>query len=132
MKSKAPKRRERSTLSLCRSEFLQDVTIALGRRSLKGLRYHNPVLRFEVENEDGDDGAFERLNIEAQDRLDVFVKLSIWEDGIAWICFRRKQERKAPASHAFEAHANLAGMGPEEIAEFIRATLDDPFSMEGA
>jgi hypothetical protein len=131
MKINRPGRKERSALPLCHSEFLQDVTIALGRRSLKSLRYSYPILKFEVANENGDAGARERLNIEAQDRLDVLVKLSIWDDGIAWIYIRQKQP-KTPAFRKFEARANLAGMAPDEVAELIRATLSDPFSMEGA
>jgi hypothetical protein len=122
--------RKRSRLPLCHSAFLQDVTIALGRRSLKSLRYSNPVLKFEVKNEDADDRTIERMNIEAQARLDVLVKLSIWDDGIAWIYIRQKQS-KTPAFRKFEAHANLAGMGPDEVAELIRTTLKNPFAMEG-
>lgn len=53
---------EESRIPLCRSDFLQDVTIALGRRSLKWIRKSNRPLIFEVSEETIDDTLLERLD----------------------------------------------------------------------
>ena len=114
----------RRIIPLCRSLFLQEVTIAFGRHSLKGLRYINPTLNFDVTEEEVDGVISERLDIEARTASGNMTKVTLWADGVSWIYFL---ERRNKTSHtpAFEAHANLGGMNAEAVAELVRATLLD-------
>lgn len=110
---------QRTAIPLCRSPFLQDVTIALGRRSLKGLRYRGS-LEFELAEEDTDSGSIERLNIELR-TVSHLTKISIWADGISWIYFADSRN----GGVIFKKHANLAGMDIDDVAELLRSSLRD-------
>jgi hypothetical protein len=114
----------KALIPLCRSPFLQDLSIALGRRYLKSLRYYHSVLSFAVAVEEREGLYQERFDIEARDRLSSMTKITIWENGNAWV-YRRLGYGKNLYAPAFEAHANLAGMDVEEVAELLRATLRD-------
>jgi hypothetical protein len=121
--------RGHSPLPLCRSEFLQNVVIELGRRSLKSLRYSNPTLTFEVEDEAFEGTTMERLNIEARATLGSLTKIAIWEDGHSSLYFREFLHESRPAK-GVELHANLAAMKVDLVAELIRATLSDFHSVK--
>lgn len=121
--------KNRSPIPLCRSAFLQDVTIAVGRRSLKSLRQSNPKLTFDVAEDDVDGVAVERLDIEARTVSGRLTKITLWENGNAWV-YARERAMKTPSQPIMKLHANLAEMAPEQIAELLRATLADPQSAE--
>lgn len=113
----------RGPIPLCRSEFLQDVTIELGRRSLKGLRYHS-VLEFDLTEEEVDGTPVERLNIETRN-LHQVTNISIWANGVAWVNCREQQIKKVSSKCVFRTHADFAGMAREQIADLLRGTLND-------
>lgn len=115
----------RSAIPLCRSEFLQDVTIALGRRSLKSLRYNNRSLQFAVSHQDSNGEVFERLEIEVHRSSRGMTAMILWENGTALVYFRVPQPNKSLPTRKFELHANLSGMDAEDVAGLIRATLAD-------
>jgi len=104
--------------------FLQDLTIAFGRRSLKGLRYKYPTLEFNVAEEEVNGAVCERLNIEARTETGGMMKVSIWEDAIAWVYYAERGG-KASRPRAFELYASLAEMDVEEVARLLRTTLVD-------
>ena len=112
-------RSKRTAIPLCRSSFLQDITIALRRRSIKGLRYHR-LLEFELVEEDTESGPIERLNIESRTVSDV-TKISIWADGISWIYFSDCRHEDV----IFTKHADLSGMDIDDVAELLRSSLRD-------
>jgi hypothetical protein len=115
---------KRTAIPLCRSPFLQDITIALGRRSLKSLRQVHSILIFTVSKDEVDGIICERFDIEACNYLGNMTKITIWEDAASWVHFVKCRD-KASRSGAFEKHANLAGMNVENVAELIRGTLHD-------
>jgi hypothetical protein len=119
----------RSPIPLCRSKLLQDVTIELGRRSLKSMRYRNPTLKFEVSDEEVEGNPMERLDIEARNPMGRMIKVTIWADGVAWV-YTIVDRSEIPSKHVFETHADLAGRPPEQIAELIRGTLADLGSVQ--
>jgi hypothetical protein len=123
--------KNKSMIPLCRSRFLEDVTIAFGRRSLKSLRKSNPTLVFEV-TEDGADGtAMERLDIEARTILGRITKITLWEDGLSWVYC---QDRCSTSSkrQTLDFHARLDAMNIDEIVELLRKTLVDAPAAEAA
>src|SRR6267378_3076171 len=81
----SPMAKARNLIPLCRSRFLQDVTIALGRRSLKSLRYGTRTLRFDVSEENVNGVMTERLDSEARTRAGKMTKVVLWEDGLSWV-----------------------------------------------
>jgi len=172
--------RTHKPIPLCKSDFLQDVTIALGRRSLKSIRQQYARLDFEVSFDKDKSERFERLEhfhkscsdvlvcpmdsglfgfwlrfasvteffkpapspkprqkpkilaahryIFSVNALDIeargwdcsILKITLWEDGAAWLYLREGSgERKT------EQRANFWGMNAEGIAEVIRLTLQD-------
>ena len=113
---------EQRRIPFCNSPFLQDVTIELGRRSLKSVRRSKRTLDFAVSKEDVDGVVLERLDIEARDSCEFMTKITLWENGSSWV-FCAKGKKNTPWQVAFETHANLAGMKAEQIAELIRGTL---------
>ena len=115
-------------IPVCRSEFLQDVTIALGRRSLKSLRHRNAALHFAVSEEEVNGEPHERLDIEVRTRSGASTNITIWQDGVTWVHSRLREG--LPTRTAFETHANLAGMDYAEVASLIRATLCDLESVQ--
>jgi hypothetical protein len=119
----------KTPIPLCRSVFLQDITIALGRRSLKSLRQWHTILRFEVSREEIQGIVRERLDIEAMSVLDKMTKITAWEDGAFWV-YSRIRRGKPLLTPVFEIHANLAKMSSNEIASLIRVTLLDLESVE--
>jgi hypothetical protein len=114
----------RNKIPLCRSDFLQDITIALGRRSLKSLRQAHRMLTFAVTDEGRDGESCERLDIEAKELSGALTKIVIWEDASALIYFRESRPKRSPA-RVFKMHAHLDGLNAEDVAELIRATLRD-------
>lgn len=118
-----------SAIPLCHSKFLQDVTIALGRRSLKSLRHSNPKLQLGVSKEEVEGSAVERLDIEARNLAGRLVKIVLWEDGISWV-YSRERTTKASSQPSLDVHANLQNMTAEDIALLVRTTLTDPQSAE--
>ena len=113
------------TIPVCRSPFLQDVTIALGRRSLKSLRQAHSMLEFEARKEEVDGVFCERLDVEARTVLRRMTKIAIWENATSWVYCRERITNASRPRVLFETHASLAGMDAEDVAELLRATLRD-------
>lgn len=120
--------KKRNLIPLCRSTFLQDVTIELGRRSLKSIRYQNPTLEFDVAEEEVEGSPMERLEIETRNITGGITAMTIWANGVAWVYFR-SHRNKASSEHFFQTHANFSGMTTEQIAQLLRDTLADPVSV---
>jgi hypothetical protein len=121
--------KNRSSIPLCQSGFLQDVTIALGRRSLKSLRKLNSTLIFNVSQDAVNGVAIERLDIEARTLLGRMTKITLWEDGAAWV-YCRERVMKASNHPRLDVHACLKGTDAVDIAQLLRITLADAPSAE--
>ena len=115
---------DKTQIPLCSSPFLQDFTIALGRRSFKSIRQAHSSLFFGVRNEEINGVVNERLDIEARSWLERMTKIAIWEDAEFWV-YSRVRIGKPLRHPAFEISAALGKMNIDDIAELIRATLRD-------
>jgi len=105
-------------IPLCKSLFLQEVCIALGRR-MKAVRFANRRLTITSAFMEGEDE--ERLAIEARTWLNLATQIVIWADGAAWIWQAAKP--KQGTDTIFELHADLSQMDCEAIAELLRRSL---------
>ena len=72
-----------SRIPLARAEFLQDVSIELGRRFASG----NPFRSFNVEVDfcEHQEEVLERLTVWAATYYGTRVNLNVWENGRVWI-----------------------------------------------
>jgi len=114
---------KRTPVPLCRTDWLQDITIELGRRSLKTVRRRYEDLIFEAAEEPVDDVVYERFDVEGRIGVKArVIRISVWEHGISWIYISEVEngERKC-----FETRSSLKEMAPHEVAGLIRATLID-------
>jgi hypothetical protein len=111
-------------IPVCNSQFLQDVTIALGRRSLKSIRYHHSRLEFSCRYEELDGVRFERLDIQAHGLSSGLISLTLWEDGLGWI-YQKKGRGKSASTNAFSLHSDFSAMSAEAVASLVHATLAD-------
>lgn len=122
-------KKETGKLPLCKSDYLQDLTIALGRLSLKSVRQSYKALEFSATFEEVGDATIERLNIDGQNLHNGYTKIVVWENATAWACHleRRKSalERRNSPTMAQELLATFSDMEIEDVAELIRATLKD-------
>ncbi len=105
-------------IPLCRSDLLQDVTIALGR-SMKSVRHSHQEITFTVSHDARADG-MERLDIEAHEFPGIRKKIILWEDALAWIW-----HSATPREPAFECQASFERLPPDGIAHILRASLTD-------
>jgi hypothetical protein len=110
---------QKGRIPLCKSDFLQDVTIQLGQR-MKSVRKANLTLSIVASI---DKCGMERLDFTADSVPNRMSKLVLWEDGLAWF-FERKNS-KACRKSDFECYANFATFSPYELAEIIRSSLID-------
>jgi len=124
-----PNEKDKTKIPLCRSDFLQDVTISLGRRSLKSIRKSNQ-LTFEVSEECIEGKSLERLDVEAESWSEGLTRIVLWEDAVSYM-YSHEVKHPTPDRPAIEIQANLAGMSPEDVAALIRATLTDPVQAKG-
>jgi hypothetical protein len=113
-------RKQFSQIPLCKSAFLQDITIELGRLSLKSARYNNRLLTFEALNEEV---AGEKLTKHRSPWIwRHFDKNHNWEDGESWLYFR---EPVGKHQKALEMRRNLKLMPAGGIAYLVRDTPTD-------
>jgi hypothetical protein len=108
----------KSPIPLCRSQLLQDVSIALGRR-LKALRHRTWELDFEVAKDK--ETAEERFSV-IERRGREYLRVVIWEDKLALYLHGPPREKHQRARYT-RYYANLKDYDPTEIAVLIRDTL---------
>lgn len=107
-------------IPLCRSEFLQDISIELGRRFAS----FNPFRNFSVEvdtcEHDGEN--LERLTVWASTWYDTLVNLTLWEDRTVWISVRIREAENSP-EYKVGFYPKCDGFTPEQVAEAFRDTV---------
>ncbi|HRH97028.1 MAG TPA: hypothetical protein PLB55_13895 [Prosthecobacter sp.] len=110
-------------LPLCRSEFLQDVTIALGRWR-KGFKYQMAEFECEV-REDKDGGeSFECLTIHCHEHDGSILSLHLWDDQTALVqtCGATTRGRKR-SKLAF--YPDISNFTPEGIFAALKQSISN-------
>lgn len=107
-------------IPLCRSEWLQDASIELGRRFAKS----RPFMLFtaEVDTCEHEGEELERLTICASTPYGTFVNLILWDDHILWIGVKIDA---AENSSEFEVgfYPRCDGLSSDRIAEAFRDSV---------
>lgn len=100
------------------SDFLQDVSIFLGKR-LKSVRRNTKNISFECSKNNEDD--LEKFSIEALlSYRNTMVKIVLWEDAKSWT-FRRDS-----SNSDLETYSDVSDLTPYGVADLIRMTLLQP------
>lgn len=122
-----PTRRNRSKMRaqmpLCRSLFLQDLSIALGRymkRLKRGKRRF--IVERSVDNTDGTDR--ERLDLELRSLLGFLAKCTIWEDGVAWVYVRRDSPKR-DRHVVYREYLDLRALTLKEAGDILFDVLEN-------
>jgi hypothetical protein len=107
-------------IPLCRSEWLQDASIELGR----GFAPSNPFRSFiaEVDTCQQEGEELEQLTIWASTWYGTVVNLTLWEDRTLWIGVKLRATDNNPE---FEVgfYPRCDGLGLDRIAEAFRDTV---------
>lgn len=111
---------EAPRIPLCRSEWLQDISIELGRR----FAARHPFRSFstEVDTCEHDGEQIERFAVWASTWYETLVNLTLWEDGTIWVSVRlRASENNAEYKIGF--YPQCQDFTSERIAESFRDTV---------
>lgn len=107
-------------IPLCRSEWLQDATIELGRR----FSPRHPFRSFQVEVDicEHDGEPLERLTVWASTWYGTLVNLTLWDDRTLWIkVMLQAAENNAEFSVGF--YPQCEGFNSARIAEAFRDSV---------
>jgi len=107
-------------IPLCRAEFLQDISIELGRRFAA---YH-PFRSFtaEVDTCEHDGQTLERLTVWASTYYGTGVNLTLWEDGTTWVSVTLRPAENN-GEYTVGLYPQCGGFAPESVAEAFRDTV---------
>jgi hypothetical protein len=117
MKKITPK----TTIPVCKSEYLQDITIALGTK-LKSPKKNNKSIIITASTNDLAEDSKESLIIEASSYLGDLTKFVIWEDGFGWVYRRSKLNNRFCSS---EFNFDLREASTYQLAMLISQSMVD-------
>src|SRR5258708_34410735 len=107
-------------IPLCRAEFLQDISIELGRR----FAACHPFRSFsaEVDTCEHEGETLERLAVWASTYCGTGVNLALWEDGMVWISVIL-QPAENNGEYRVGFYPKCGGCAPQRVAEAFRDTV---------
>lgn len=109
---------DKQIIPFCRSEFLQNVSIELGRR----LKHISGSLAVEVDICEHEGDNFERLSIWIFTSTCTRISLTLWDDGtvLIGVALLPSQNNK---EYEIEFYPLCKGFSPEKIVEALRDTI---------
>jgi len=107
-------------IPLCRSEWLQDVSIELGRRFVpkhpfKSFAAQLDVFQYEAEE-------FERLSVWAAMPCGTLVNLALWSHRVIWVSVMLEATHNN-SEYWIGFYPRCVGFGSERVAEAFRETV---------
>ncbi|HEX7860121.1 MAG TPA: hypothetical protein VF773_07350 [Verrucomicrobiae bacterium] len=109
-----------SQIPLCRSEWLQDVTIELGRRF--AVRHPFRTFTVQVDTCDQDGEQLERLTVWASTMCGTLVNLTLWEDRTIWVAVILRAAENNP-EYELGFYPPSDGLTSDRLAEAFRDTV---------
>ena len=107
-------------IPLCRSEWLQDATIELGRRFAA---YHPfRSLTVEVDTCEHEGEHLERLTVRASTWYGTLVNLTLWDDHTVWVGITMRAAENNP-EYEVGFYPQCDGFSSERVAEAFRDTV---------
>ena len=114
---------KKTLIPLCRSDFLQDITIALGRRR-KGLNHRVSDFTCEVGQDSSDGQLFERLTISCGIYEGSMICLHLWSDQTAQVVVVGPRS-KAHKRTGFWFNPDVSNFTPEGIVEALKQSASN-------
>ncbi len=111
-------------IPICESEFLQDVSIELGKR-LKAIRYaaKGERLEFRTSTTENDHGEWECFDAIRWMKQSEYLQVVVCENGAANFVYRQPLVHKHDTAR-YEAYIiNVANWTPYEVADLMRDSL---------
>lgn len=109
-----------SKIPLCRSEWLQDVSIELGRRF--ATRHPFRSFTVEVDTCEHQGEQLERLAVWASTMYGTLVNLTLWDDRTVWVSVTLRAAENNP-EYKVGFYPQCDGFGSERVAEAFRDTV---------
>ena len=115
---------DHSRIPVCESDFLQDVSIELGRR-LKSVRYRTSPgrLEFSTSTTEIDDREWECFDAIRRLSGDEYIHVVVCENGDANFLRREPYAHKHDTARYQAYVITVAEWTPYEVADFIRSSL---------
>jgi len=113
-----------SRIPVCESEFLQDVSIELGKR-LKTVRdaAKGKKLEFRISTTERDDAEWECFDAVQWMGRGEYVQIVVCENGAANYVYREPQAHKHDTASYETYIISVAGWSPYEVADLMRDSL---------
>jgi hypothetical protein len=108
-------------IPLCRTEFLQDFSIALGRR-LKPIQHASKSIVVEADTCEHEGQSLERLAVWIDTWNYTRVCLTVWEDGTVWICVALLPTRNNK-KYQISFYPQCNSLTHEGVVEALRDTV---------
>ncbi len=117
---------DRSRIPLCESDFLQDVSIELGKR-LKAVSYATKSgrLEFRISTAERDDGEWECFDAIRWMGRGEYIQVVVCENGAANYVYREPSAHKHNATHYEGYVISVAGWASYDVADLLRDSLMD-------
>ena len=107
-------------IPVCRSEWLQDVSIELGRRFAARHPFRSFTAKVDDCEHEGEQ--LERLTIWASTWYGTLVNLTLWDDQTVWVGVTLRAAENNP-EYKVGFYPQCAGFGSERVAEAFRDTV---------
>jgi hypothetical protein len=107
-------------IPLCRAEFLQDISIELGRRFAARHPFRSFTAEVDTCQHDGE--SLESLAVWATTYYGTAVNLTLWEDGTVWVSVTLWSAENTE-EYKVGFYPCCDGFTPERIAEAFRDTV---------
>jgi hypothetical protein len=117
---------DHSRIPVCESDFLQDVSIELGRR-LKSLRHRAKPgrLEFRISTTERDDGEWECFDVTCWMGRSGYIQVVICENGVANYMYCETVARKHDTTRYEGYIITIAGWTPSKVADLMHDSLLD-------
>jgi hypothetical protein len=113
-------RRAKPTIPFCRSEFLQDFSIELGRQ-LKPIRHECSSIDCSVETCDDEGQVSEKITVWLKSACNTRTTISLWDNRHVWINLSLLTP-KSRANYHIAFYPDCSNLTPFGIVEALRET----------
>jgi hypothetical protein len=111
---------QHSHIPFCRAEFLQDVSIELGRRFARVHPFRSFDVNVDICEHEGE--RLERLSCWASTHNGTWANLTVWQNGVVWVCIGLSAAGNS-AEYSLGFYPECQGFTSERFAEAFRDTV---------
>jgi len=109
-----------SHIPFCRADFLQDVSIELGRRFARVNPFRSFDVNVDICEHEGE--TVERLSCWASTHNGTWANLTVWENGMVWVCVQLSAAENS-GEYSLGFYPECQRFTSERFAEAFRDTV---------